>query len=105
MKSKMIIGSILTLALLSTNINTYAFAQEGEELRSAKLLIQEKFNKTEMEAHDAVTSMQNNDMTDEDILKWAHSMQEGTSEQYEQAAREKMQEQQQVQLLEKKEIL
>ncbi|MGE7919120.1 hypothetical protein ACQKM9_09240 [Viridibacillus sp. NPDC093762] len=94
MKSKMIIGSILTLTLLSTNINTYAFAQEGEELRSAELLIQEKIDKTELEAHDAVISMQNNDMTDEQILNWAHTMQEGTTEQYAQAAREKMQEQQ-----------
>lgn len=95
MKAKMILGSLLTLTLLTTNVNMYAFAQEGEKLSDAELLIQEKFDKTPAEAHDAVISMQNNNMTDEEILNWTQTMEEGTTEEYAQAAKEKMQEQQQ----------
>lgn len=90
----MIIGSILTFALVITNIHMYILAEGEDELKSAELLIQEKFDKTESEAHEAVLLMQNNNMTDEEILNWSQTMQEGTTEQYAEAAREKMQEQQ-----------
>lgn len=94
LKLKSIIGFILTIILVIPNLHTYAFSKEKDQLKSAELLIQEKFNKTEAEAHEAVQIMQNHKMTNEEILNWAETMQEGTTEQYEEAAREKLQKQQ-----------